>query len=749
MKQIKIRIKKYTIYTICAILAVAATFILTACRADINEDEDVLGYTDNSVFDTYIYQSHNILSQQLPYMISGVLVDGENIVYWYVDSMPEVVVTTITADGHVLKRAIIPTRGDRVDVGGLQITNDDNIALIKVEYYENSNTVITYGIYDWNGAKISSVEINNAVTRGYEFVRIKQAVFTDEGKTAIVLDDAGPFNNVFLLNGEGDVIGQLQINSALSIGVLRDGRVVALHRESFVEGAGMSLREIDFEAGDWGNSIPLTIPNINSIFAAGANQSFDLIANDGRFLYGYTLETHTKTPLLDWMEIVVIPTFDDHICILPDERIVLLQTEIIVMDDENEWRTDFHVLSRASRDEQPEKTVLTIAGSFFYEGIRREIIEFNNENQDYRIELQQYSFNDLDRIRVEMITTGRGPDIFLEHPLFPVGDEFYADLYSFIDDDPIINRTDFFQSVLSILEDDGKLPLISQHYYLSTQITMRETAAQVGPLTFTNLLRRLNEPDAPRLTGDHVAREYYIIQVINSSGDTFIDMTNNKAHLDSEDFISLLEIAYLLPEYQDDFSGSSLQEEVERVRNGEQLLFPVYLHMPGNFRNYRALFGDIVAVGMFTNSGGQHGVTFMWERFGINAGSPHQDAAWSFVRRFFLPETEVPPYGIPLRIDKYEELISELMVPNIVDGKEVPQHVSWYEHQLEIYAMTEEEAATLREIIDSVSFAWRQDDIIDAIFGEVIPPFLSGSRSAPETARILQNRVQRYLDERG
>jgi ABC-type glycerol-3-phosphate transport system substrate-binding protein len=741
-----------TFYIICTILAAIVIILLAACRDidnDKNDNDDVLGHTDNSIFEAYIYQSHNIFSLQLPYPVSGVLVNEENIVYWHVDSSHDIVVTTVAVDGHIVQRAIIPAKGEFVDVGGLQITDDGNIALIKVEHYESNNTAITYGVYDWNGTEIISVEISNTVTRGYEFVRVKQAVFTDDEKIAIVLDDAGPFNNLFLLNGEGNVIGQLQINSALNIGRLRDGRVVALQRERFVEGAGMSLREIDFEAGDWGNSTPLTILNVNRIFAAGAGQSFDLIASDGRFLYGYTLETHTQTPIIDWMEAVVIPTFDDHICILPDDSIVLIQTGVEHLDEENEWHTDFFVLSRASRDEIPQKTVLTLASSFIYEGIQREIIAFNNENQDYRIELLQYSLNDIDRLRIEMITTGRGPDIFLEHPVFPIGDEFYADLYSFIDKDPVINRTDFFQSVLNIMEDgDGKLPLISQHYYLSTQFTMRETAAQIGPLTFTNILRRLNEPDAPRLSGNLITRDYFVIQIINSSGDTFIDMTNNEAHLDSEEFISLLEIAYRLPEYQDDFSGVSLQEEVEMVKNGEQLFFPVYLHMPGNIRNYRALFGDIVAVGMLTNAGGQHGITMMWERFAINAGSPHQDAAWSFVRRFFLPETEVPPYGVPLRIDKYEELIAELMIPDIADGEEVPQQVLFYEHQLEIYAMTEEEAAMLREIIDSVSFASRQDDIISAIFGEVIPPFLNGLRSAQETARILQNRVQRYLDER-
>jgi len=569
MKHI-IRVKTYIIYIICVCLAVSSILFLAACgEMDNDVILDVYGDRDSSVLEAYIYRPFNILSIQQPYPMSGVLVDGDNIVYWYVDSTPDVVVTTVSEDGLFRQRTVIPTQtqGWRVSVGGLQITDDDNIALIKVEEYETGGAVVTYGVYDRDGIEIAAFDISDTVARGNSFVRIKQTVFADDGSLVIVIDEAGPFNDVFLLNDEGKSLGLLQINSALNITKLRDGRVVALQRERFVEGAGVSLREIDFIAGDWGDSISLTIPNSNRLLAAGADQGFDLIVNDGRLLYGYLLETHTQTPLLDWTETGVIPTFDDFICFLPDDRIVILQTEVLSTNDESEWSTDFFVLSRFSRDELPQKTVITIGGYFFDEGIRREVIAFNDENQEYRLELQEIAFSDLDRLRVEMVTTGQGPDIFLDHPNFPVGSVFYADLYPFMDADPVISRTDFFQSVLKILEtSDGRLPIITQHFYLTTNITMRETAAQIEPLTFTNLLRRLNAPDAPHLYGIQATREHYVFQLINSSGDTFIDMTNNKAYLDSDEFISLLEITYRLPEYQGEAGGTVSEiEEIERV----------------------------------------------------------------------------------------------------------------------------------------------------------------------------------------
>ena len=138
----------------------------------------------------------------------------------------------------------------------------------------------------------------------------------------------------------------------------------------------------------------------------------------------------------------------------------------------------------------------------------------------------------------------------------------------------------------------------------------------------------------------------------------------------------------------------------------------------------------------------------MWEGFGINAASEHKEVAWEFIRQFFLPETEVPPYGIPIRIDAYEKEIAKLMTPNIVDGKETAESVLWYGHRLEIYAMTAKEAEMFREIIDSIVFKWRNDRAIDEIISEDLSAFFNGIKSAAGTARIMQSRIQIYLDER-
>ena len=441
--------RKIITYTI---FVIAVIFTLTACKdTDTDEPHDIFGDVDNSIFDEYIYRANNILSRELPVPVSGVLINEDDIVYWYADSTPEIVITTINEFGTVKQTTRIPAQGWRVAAHGLQITGENNIELIKVEDFETSDVVVTYAAYNQQGIELSAVDISGVIARGNQFVQIKQAIFTDDGNIAVVVDEFGPFDNVILLNKEGNLLGQLQINSVLNICKLKDGRIVALERERFIEGAGLSMREIDFESGDWGESIPLTVPNSTKLIPVGASQNFDLMINDGRFLYGYTIETHTQThtqtPLLDWIEVGVIPTYDFHIGFLTDDRIIVLETQNTSTDEDEKWHTDFYILSCVSRDELPSKTVITLGGLFLDAGIRQEVISFNRENHEYQIELLNYSYSDLDKLRVEMITGG-GPDIIMIHPNDPYNSEFFADFYPFIDADPIINR-----------EDKGTVPL--------------------------------------------------------------------------------------------------------------------------------------------------------------------------------------------------------------------------------------------------------------------------------------------------
>jgi multiple sugar transport system substrate-binding protein len=302
---------------------------------------------------------------------------------------------------------------------------------------------------------------------------------------------------------------------------------------------------------------------------------------------------------------------------------------------------------------------------------------------------------------------------------------------------------------------DGTLPLIGNDFFIYTNITMRETAAQLEPLTFARIRDRLDESDNPFLFGNWLSDfEFLAISVLASDGG-FIDWANGKADFDNDSFIKLLEISALLPtvdELTDYFSEMSREEELlhwEAIQNGSILFYPAYINNINKLRELKAVLGDIIPTGFLTKTGGRH-MIMSYGNIGISVDSANQDAAWCFVRRLLLPDAATSAYNaLPLRIDRFEERIADMMTPRLAGGAEQSTAAWLGRHtRVELYAMTEDEAAEIRALVQNADVSFHNDGTVYVILTEESQLFFNGQRTAEATARIIQNRVQAYLDER-
>jgi ABC-type glycerol-3-phosphate transport system substrate-binding protein len=397
---------------------------------------------------------------------------------------------------------------------------------------------------------------------------------------------------------------------------------------------------------------------------------------------------------------------------------------------------------------QPQVTTLTLARAWMTHDMMREVLQFNRENEYYQIEVIA-TVHDIQQ-DVDIILS----DILLNK--LPM-----ADLYTFIDADPEMNRSDFFPNALSALEaPDGTLPSITHGFVVETMISLREIAEQITPLAYKNLLRQLENPDSSEYSVFDTTWETIIFAALRISGHYFLDFERGTANFLSDEFITILQLAARMPERITALDRESSQfmqirkKELESFRSGNMLLYPFVMSTPEQFLIYQAALGDIVPVGVPTVTGGRH-IIRHGVGIGINADSPHQEAAWSFVRRFLLPSFEVNVQAeMPLRIDLFESRIAELMIPDIQGGVEKPiiQLLPPFLNPniVNVYAMTEYQAAVIRNLAESASYhtleftgaRW------ESIVWDETRIFIRGERSAEETARIIQDRVQEYLDGR-
>jgi len=405
-------------------------------------------------------------------------------------------------------------------------------------------------------------------------------------------------------------------------------------------------------------------------------------------------------------------------------------------------------------------TILTMGGLWFPEVVRSEVERFNFENDNYQIKLSSFGayvhfdpstgVNFIDHDAIER----KGVDIIIDN----IETWFTkADLYTFIDADLQLSREDFFSNVLAALEaPNGTLPFITHAFIIETMISTLDVAEQIGALTFTNVLRQQNQPTKPSFANFGLTWDFIIDRALHLSGDYFLDLENSKANFYNEEFLSVLGVAAQPHGLDLALIGmlSVLGTEWERFQRGDALMNQFWISNPDQLRTYQAILGDIVAVGIPTVEGGVH-VIGPQMRIGINAESPHQEVAWSFVRRFLLPtfnEGNVKN-ALPLRIDLFEARINELMTPDIHDGEERPQERDWpgartplHPVPLLIYAMTEDEAAEIRKLVESAVPVVHIDRRVHKIVREETAIFIETNRSAEETARIIQDRVQEFFD---
>jgi len=721
---------------------------------------------DNTFFEEYVFLPLQINFPDLPYPIQGATAFGEDIYYWYVNSAPDIVIVSMMADGSDKQETRIPVQGFDASIGGVKITDDGCYKVVLNEFHEGRGNIVVYNMYDQQGEQVYSRDLSDIISPNRASVILEQAVFAEDGNLALsVWGERG--TELFLFDSEGTSKGTLSLgNNQMgfhNLVKLRDGRVMALHRD----GESNYLQEVDFTIGDWGEETPLPIRNARKLLSAMDDRPFDLLVDDGSYLYGYSFETETKTPLISWIEAGITSARSYHIGQLADERVFVFNMVSTPLGDTFRYNTELYVLTRTTRVNMvAEKTVLTLGllGSLMvYEELIEEVMAFNRANPHYQIELINY-LDEADgdweaaelRRSLDMIT-GNAPDIILYRPLRENNPDFMVDLYTLIDSDPELDRTDFFSNVLRMHESpEGTLPFIGNTFSIRTMLTTRDTAEKIKPLTFNSILRQLEETSASHMLGERETRDSFLFDSIIYSGNYFIDWDNNLANLDSEEFVKLLEIAARIPSWEELNEQSSgfyndgfdyYYRTYERLHSGEQLLYPFTLQGLRVFRETRAFYGDIVAVGMPTGTGGQHAIVLWGTNIGIYAGSQNQDAAWSFVRRLLMFNSVIHQ-DIPLRIDRYDAMAAEMMKPNIVNGNEQPVS-AWHFPIPDLYAMTIEEAAMIREIIDTAGLRMNYDHTIMMIIREGYDDFFAGLRTAEDAARIMQNRVQTVLNERG
>lgn len=642
---------------------------------------------------------------------------------------------------------------------GMLADHEGGIWYIENEYYENnsdpnnyqSSNTFSLKHIDKQGAELTSFDISKYSDQQWlnvnNMIMDKQSnLYLNMGQEVWVLDSAG--NLLFKLQEENNYI-----NSMVCTG---EGDIVAQYWNE----KGLVMKKIDLAAKGWGDQVSMENLNYFSMMP-GVGCSFFL--NDSNAIYSYDLATSEKKELLNWINSDINGNTVQNVTALDNGNFIAIQY------DYEKNRSTLLLLIPKDPSEIKEKIILTYAAMYVQDNIRKAIINFNKTNEEYRIQVTDYSqYNTQEDYRAGItklnydIISGKIPDLMDLNGL-PYGSYvskgILADLYRFMEDDPEFKKEDYLENVFKASEIDGGLyeliPVFSAY-------TVVGKTANVGPQpgwTMDDMQAALKKLPEGAVVFSQTVKTDILRYSTWMAMDQFVDISTGKCNFNSDAFIKLLEFSNAFPEkidwdalYKD--KGPEFWQEQEQIYyNDKALLQMQYMSGFQQFRYVCNQFGGPVTLIGFPSANKNGSAIIPGMEIGISSKTKSPDACWQFAKGFLSEDYQKTIEGqFPLSISRLNDLAEEAMKPRDTgEGAAVVRSASMAKA---IYdpgnnqELSQEEVDQIMSFVTSLNQIMRNDEELLNIILEEAAAYFAGQKSPQETAGIIQSRVQNYVSER-
>ena len=602
------------------------------------------------------------------------------------------------------------------------------------------------------------------------------------------------YNNIYVLDAEGNVQFKLdgsQYNGSLYRLNAQQVGVMWYNYTDDVNAAdenGQYFVPIDLETKDWGEKVKLP-SNVWSILPG--DDVYDFYYADNNNIFGYTAKTDTKDKLVDWLACDVDTNNMNGYAMLSDSRVAALMQD---------WSTDpttyqLIVLHRVDASEIKEKKVLTLACMYLDWNLRSMIVEYNKTNDEYRINVVDYSEYATDddynagvtKLTTEIIS-GSVPDIFLTSNL-PI-DKYaakgvVADLNTFMDGGNGLSRDYFVPQVMSALEKDGKLYELPTSFSVQTAYALSSIASQYDTWNVAAVQDAMTQlQEGATVFSNGWTKNMALSNCLSRNLSAFVDWTTGKCEFDSEAFQQLLAFCNSFPAETSDGDGAIAyassadiavddamwDSDATRITNGKQLMSTIGMYSFDSYIwNVYAIRDKITFTGYPTEDGS--GSSFELQMpMAISSVTKYPDAAWDFVCSIIKKMNTIDEnnyyYGFPISQAAFDAEMTDIMTEQY-QLDENGEQVDWdgdgepdkairgsYETMengetvyKDVYALTQEDIDQILGVINSTRSVYDYDQEILDIITDEVAAYFAGDKDVQTTASMIQSRVNLYVQE--
>ena len=628
-------------------------------------------------------------------------------------------------------------------------------------HYEESWSLRTM---DSTGRELSLVPIEGLGSDGWFWI---YGMAYAEDRVLLVTPDG-----LQILNADGSKAGSISFEGYPgALFRLRDGTLCLQYSDNM---SGVQrLAALDVAGGRVSKTWDCP-KNVYSFFPGGGD--YDLYYQSGVNVYGWNLDDAEGEVLFSWLNVDVLEGNLAGWTARPDGSVFAVTNTW-----DSKWEnvtTEFVTLEKKNYDAVPHKETLTLACLWADSNLQNAVVRFNRTS-NVRIDVIDYSqYNNEDdwsagttKLTTE-IMSGQLPDILAlsDLPYQQLAAKgLIVDLYPFIDADKEISREDFMPNLLQALDVDGKLCSTLSTF---TVVTLGGASSVVGSTpgwTYDDLRAALaSMPEGCTVLDEFTTSGDILRAVVTIDADHYIDWTSGKVNFESKEFIDTLNFSKLFPNAFDsyNYNWDEYESEEQRIREGKQLLSRMYIgSFTGIAQNELLFGGDLTYIGFPTASGVGSYLT-LDSGYGITSSCADKDTAWEFLRGFMTEksyETGYYYWGFPANRSQLEKQLKEAMTVEyekdengnyLLDdkGERIPIAIggTWNEETGEvtsIYALTQEQADKLTEVINSATKLYSQNTAVLDIISEQTDAFFAGQKSAEEVARLIQGKLSIYVNE--